>query len=138
MPDCLGQHQRFCALALDRALTSGAAFLDTPACLADDCSSQARLPRLVRAFDRDPRAVQFQAVHWMLRRERDLGVQPHPAVRDLTAAVGAPLFLCTATGAAEVTAPADTAHCRGGFFCDEPVRLCGQMRPGNSGSTAFA
>ena len=69
-----------------------------------------------------PSGVQFQAVHWMLRRERDLGPRPHPTVRDLTAAAGAPLFVCTATGTAEVTAPPDTAHCRGGFFCDEPVR----------------
>jgi len=62
---------------------------------------------------------------------------PVEQVRDLTAAVGAPLFVCTATGAAEVTAPADTAHCRGGFFCDEPVRLPGQLRLENSGVHSF-
>ena len=67
-------------------------------------------------------AAQFQGVQWMLRRERDLGPRRHPTVRDLTAAVGAPLFVCAATGAAEVTAPPDIPHCRGGFFCDEPVR----------------
>ena len=74
----------------------------------------------------------------MLRRERDLCPRPHPTVRDLTAAVGAPLYVCTATGAAEVTAPADTAHCRGGFFCDEPVRRRSQLRLENSRSTASA
>ena len=57
----------------------------------------------------------------MLSRERDLPTPPHPTVRDLTAAVGAPLFVCAATGSADITAPAETAHCRGGFFCDEPV-----------------
>ena len=72
-------------------------------------------------------AAQFQAVHWMLRRERDAGPRPHPTVRDLTAAAAAPLFVCTATGAATVTAPPNTAHCRGGFFCDEPVRFMGQQ-----------
>jgi len=31
--------------------------------------------------DRNQRVVQFQAVHWMLRRERDLGPRLHPTVR---------------------------------------------------------
>ena len=67
-------------------------------------------------------SAQFQAVHWMLGREREVGPQTHPTVLDLTDVAGAPLFVCTATGAADVTAPPAVAHCRGGFFCDEPVR----------------
>ena len=58
----------------------------------------------------------------MLERERVLGQVGDPCWKGLVSSGGLPCWVCTATGQFAVEPPPPLQDCRGGLFCDEPVR----------------
>ena len=59
----------------------------------------------------------------MLERENVEGVIPDPHWRMFTTERGLQFWGCTVTGAFSVDAPKPIKDSKGGFFCDEPVRI---------------
>lgn len=68
--------------------------------------------------------MQRTARRWMLERERAARSLPHPTWRRFVTQAGLPLWLCGATGEVSAFEPPRCEDMRGGFFCDEPVRMC--------------
>ena len=58
----------------------------------------------------------------MLKREQACGQIEDPCWRGLVSLGGLPFWVNTATGQFAADAPAHLYDCKGGLFCDEPVR----------------
>lgn len=67
--------------------------------------------------------LQRIAVKWMLEREEVNGTIPDPCWRRFTTERGSIFWGCTVTGKFRVEAPVPILDSKGGFFCDEPVRV---------------
>lgn len=66
--------------------------------------------------------VQSRALQWMLDREAVVADLDDPCWKGLVSSGGLPCWVCTATGGFALDPPARLQDCRGGLFCDEPVR----------------
>lgn len=58
----------------------------------------------------------------MLQREKACQKIEDPCWRGMLSSGGLPFYVCTATGQFAVDPPPDLHDCKGGLFCDEPVR----------------
>ncbi|CAL8471722.1 g11264 [Coccomyxa elongata] len=63
---------------------------------------------------------QRAALRWMLEREKEASLMPHPTWRFFQTKDGLPLWGCAATGNIRTDEPPSVTDIRGGFFCDEP------------------
>ena len=66
--------------------------------------------------------IQSRALQWMLAREQEIKEVENPCWRGLVSSGGLPCWVCIATGSFALDPPAPLQDCRGGLFCDEPVR----------------
>ena len=72
--------------------------------------------------------MQRSALRWMLEREKEAGLLPDPTWRPFPTKDGLPLWGCAASGDLRTEAPLPVRDIRGGFFCDEPVRIALYLR----------